>query len=91
MNGKQKKVLIAVAAVVLGMLLYPPFQWKGPGGSVASMGYHWIFAPPLYNDLVAPAMNPYAKTVNIGLLITQWIAVLIIGVIAYLFFKDSPP
>lgn len=78
MNGKQKKVLIAVAAVVLGMLLYPPFHSVGPGGRVVGMGYRWIFAPPLYD-----------RTLDIGLLITQWIAVLIIGAVAYLLFKDG--
>ncbi len=77
MNQKQKIVLTTVAAVVLGMLLYPPFHWKGPGGRVVGSGYHWIFAPPVWD-----------VEVNIGLLITQWIAVLIVGTIAYFILKD---
>ena len=76
MNQKQKTVLIAVAAVVVGMLLYPPFHWQGPGGRVSRAGYSWIFNPP------------YDFTVDIGLLLTQWIAVLIVGSIAYFMLKD---
>jgi hypothetical protein len=78
MNEKQKKVLIAIAAVVLGMLLYPPFQVRWRGGAVLKTGYGWIFAPD----------PEYAATVDIGLLITQWIAVLIVGGIAYFMLKD---
>lgn len=44
---------------------------------VVSQRYGWIFAPP------------YMATVDIGLLVTQWIGVLIIGAIAYFLFKDS--
>ena len=77
MNQKQKTVLIAVAAVVLGMLLYPPFHWQGPGGRVVGAGYGWIFAPPFDET-----------TVNIGLLSTQWMAALIVGSIAYFMWKD---
>ena len=78
MNRKQKKALIAVAAVVLGMLLYPPFHVRWTEGRVFRTGYGWIFAAP--SDM---------GTVDIGLLITQWVAVLIIGAIAYFLFKDS--
>ena len=46
MNKKQKTVLIAIAVVILGMLLYPPFHWRVAGGQVGSAGYSWIFDPP---------------------------------------------
>ncbi|HOD79761.1 MAG TPA: hypothetical protein PKI10_16025 [Syntrophorhabdus sp.] len=78
MNDKQKKVLIASAVTVLVMLLYPPFHVVWEGGKVLSMGYGWIFDPPIYS------------TVNTGLLLTQWVAVLIVGAIAYFLFKDKP-
>ncbi len=78
MNEKQKKVLIAVAAVILGMLLFPPFHVTVTGGVVVWNGYSWIFGPSDY---------PQA-TVNIALLITQWIGVLIVGGIACFLLKD---
>ena len=78
MNKKQKTALIAVAALVLGMLLHPPYHRQLPGGGVIGLGYGWIFEPPFVR-----------ATVDIGLLIAQWIAVLIVGGIAYLMLKES--
>jgi len=77
MNEKQKIVLVIVAVVVLAMLLYPPFHIVRDIG-VGGWGYSWIFNPPHFR-----------ATVNTGLLLTQWIGVLIVGIIAYLFFKDN--
>jgi len=77
MNDKQKIVLVAVATVILGMLVFPPFNQKWSQGQVFSRGYSWIFVPP---DDIA--------TVDIGLLITQWLAVLVIGGIACFLLKD---
>ena len=78
MNAKQKKILIAVAAIVLGMLLYPPLQEIRHGGAVARLGYGWIFDWAEHR----------AATVDVGLLITQWVGVLIVGGIAYFIMKD---
>ena len=81
MHKKQKRVLIAITVVILGMLLYPPFHWRGGGGEVASAGYSWIFDPP-------PSMSGLLATVDIGLLVTQWFAVLIAGGIIWFMLKD---
>lgn len=78
MNKKQRAVLILAAIVVLAMLLYPPFHQIGYRGQVGGMGYSWIFKPPYITT-----------TVDTGLLLIQWIAVLIVGAIAYFFFMDS--
>ena len=75
-NEKQKRLLIAIAAVVLGMLLFPPFHIRMTGGVVVWTGYSWIFGP--YRG----------ATVNIALLITQWIGVLIVGAIVWFLLKD---
>ncbi len=77
MNKKQRNVLIAVAVVVLAMLLYPPWQLKLSEGRVFGRGFGWLFAPS----------DPRA-TVDVGLLIAEWIGVLIVGGIAYLMLKD---
>lgn len=75
MNKKQKRVLIAVALVVLGMLVYPPWHFTS-NEIVVSQGYSYLF-------------NSHSMaTVDTGLLITQWIAVLIIGGISYFILKD---
>lgn len=76
MNEKQKWVLIATAAVILGMLLFPPFHVTGTGEGTINFGYSWILNPPYYR-----------ATVNIAMLITQWIGVLIVGGIAYFLLK----
>ena len=68
MNEKQKNILFTVAAVIFCMLLYPPFQNIHPriGGSL--YGYDWILN----------TISAYV-TVDIGLLLTQWVGVLLIG------------
>lgn len=76
MNEKQKKLLMVIVAVIFMMLLYPPYHVTGEGMS-AGIGYDWIFATP-----------PWMAAVNIGLLITQWVGVLIIGGICYLLLKE---
>src|SRR5262249_25898554 len=84
MNRKQKAVLIAVAGTVVGMLIYPPFHATLPGGAVRSVGYGLIVNPPTldrpYRDLTG--------TVDVGLLMTQWLGVVIVGGIAFVLFKD---
>ena len=81
MNKKQKTVLIAIAVVILGMLLYPPFHWRVAGGQVGSAGYSWIFDPP-------PSWTGVLATVNIGLLVIQWLGVLIAGGIIWFILKN---
>jgi hypothetical protein len=72
MNERQRKILIAVAALVGIMLIYPPFQVLGRG-----LGYSWIFSPP-----------HYAATINAGQLFIQWVAVAFIGAIAFFLSKE---
>ncbi len=45
MNPLRKKVLIAVAALVVVALFFPPWRCAHPMNK-ASMGYHLIFSPP---------------------------------------------
>jgi hypothetical protein len=82
MNEKQKTVLIVVASVVSAMLVYPPFHIIVTGGRVIGRGYSWILNLPVLS-------NGLYGTVDIGLLLIQWIAVLIVGALTYLFFMDS--
>lgn len=77
MAGKQKRLLIVVAAVIFMMLLYPPHRSPIGEGTYIGAGYNWIFAHGLDSGIV-----------NIGLLITQWVGVLIVGGICYLLLKE---
>jgi hypothetical protein len=80
MNEVQRKLLIAVGAVVLCMLLYPPYRVYGSGSyssSIRYVGYDWIF------DL------PSRATVDIATLVIQWLGVLIVGGIAYFILKTK--
>jgi hypothetical protein len=76
MNEKQKNVLIVVGVVILGMLLYAPYHYKGAEGVVVGAGYKWIFS------------DTDRAMIDVGVLLTQWIGVLIIGAIAYFMYKD---
>ena len=87
MNGKQKTISIVVIAIILAMLLFPPFQTKLPTGAIENLGYGLIFHPPVF-ELRYPSRGDLTGTVDIGLLITQWLGVLIVGAIAYFLVKD---
>lgn len=78
MNKKQRSVLIAVAVFIIATLLYPPWQINWEEGRVIGRGFAWLFAPP-----------DHRATVHIALLITEWVALLIVGGIAYLILKDD--
>jgi len=77
MNKVQKNVLVVVAIIVFGMLLFPPFQSIWSEGRVYGRGYNFIFNPPLN------------ATVDVGTLLVQWIGVLIVGGIAFFLLKDK--
>ncbi|MDD9856550.1 MAG: hypothetical protein OXU96_00630 [Gammaproteobacteria bacterium] len=76
-NQIQRNVLIAVAVIITGMLLYPPFHRIYANGITEGAGYHWLFDAP------------HLTTVDIGTLLVQWLEVLIIGGIAFFIFKDK--
>ena len=81
MNDKQKKVLIAVIVVMFFMLVFPPFHVMLSNGTVRNLGYSFILNP-------ASSSFGTVGTVDIGLLVTQWFGVLIIGTISFFLFKD---
>lgn len=78
MNDKQRKVLITVCVVIVGMLAFPPFHFRFGQGNSKSAGYSFLFDAPAGNT-----------SVDLGLLAMQWAAVLIVGAIAFVVFKDK--
>jgi hypothetical protein len=80
MNDMQKRLLIAVGVIVLGMLLYPPYRVYGVGDSANTLrdtGYALIFE------------LPFRAIVDIGTLLVQWVGVLIVGSIAFFLLKSK--
>jgi len=75
MNQNQKRILMVVIAMVFAMLIYPPFQIVHNNGLVFNMGYNWLIEPPQQWDVAA--------TVNVSMLLIQWIGVLIVGGLAF--------
>jgi hypothetical protein len=82
MNNKQKKVLMAVIAVVVAMLLFPPFHFVAVTGVKLNKGYDFLFSPPTLSSGIR-------CSVDVGMLLTQWLVVLIVGGIAFFMLKDS--
>ena len=83
MNQKQKRVVICAVAIVVIMILYPPFNLTLPNGMIINAGYGWVFNPPR-----TEWGSNYIPSVNVGLLVAQWIAVIVAGLAAYYFTKD---
>ncbi len=80
MNETQRKVLIIIGAIVLVMLIYPPYRTYGFGGNsnaVVNSGYAFLFE------------LPDRATVDAGTLLVQWVGVLIVGAIAFFFLKEK--
>lgn len=81
MNDNQKVVLVVVITAIAAMLLFPPFHLRGMYATI-NLGYGFLFSPPSYYDGTLGA-------VDIGMLITQWLGVLILGGIVFYMFKDK--
>lgn len=63
------------------MLAYPPFQVVVRNGVVFNMGYDWLIDPPKRGYIAA--------TVNVSMLLIQWIGVLVVGGLAFFLAKNS--
>lgn len=81
MNSKQQKLLIGMIAVIMLMALFPPFRFIGENGVILNAGYGFVFFPPTLGSFVAQ--------VHVGMLLTQWVGVLIVGGLAFLLFREK--
>lgn len=79
MNKNQRTVAVVVASIMLTMLLFPPFEAIRQYGKF-SLGYSFILMPPEFLG---------DGTVNIGLLLMEWVMVIVGGVMGWVFFKDK--
>ena len=79
MIKRQRQILFATAAVIVAMLLIPPFQYQNGPHELINLGYGFLFSPPIYaND---------AGTVDKGMLLVQWVAVALVGGILCFAFR----
>jgi hypothetical protein len=81
-GSSERLLLIAIATILMIMLAYPPFQLIMHNGVIINMGYDWIFDPPNRGSIVA--------SVNLAMLLVQWIGILLVGSIVYFLIKNSP-
>ena len=76
MNTRQRRILIAVAIVIAGMMLYPPFYYPRDGNNAVRHGYDWLLG------------DGWGR-VEVDLLLVQFLAVGVTGVIAYILSADK--
>ena len=82
MRDKQKTVITILIGVVVAMLMFPPFQFRVQNGVVLNLGYGFIFNPPLVNAAAE-------GSVNIGMLVVQWLGVIIVGGLILFMLKEE--
>ncbi len=78
MNDKQKIVIVAAGVLMLVMLLFPPFELIHQNATL-NQGYAFLLSPP-YSGLA---------TVNLKLLILQWIVLMVIAAIGWYLLKEK--
>ncbi len=76
--NKHNIFLIAGISILI-TLLFPPFEIFGKHGTKINKEYSFILMPPSHGDF-----GPMAS-VNINLLLTQWVGIILITLSAYLF------
>lgn len=82
MNMAQRLVLAIVAVLILGSFLYPPYHYLAPPGALLNLGYAPIFAPPRTRIGLA--------TVDVLMLVVEWMGILILGGVAWLLLRNAP-
>lgn len=80
MNQVQRKILKVALGVVGVTLLFPPFNFV-TSGATFGLGFGFLFSAPLYNS--------YAGTVDVGLLLTEWLAIAIVCGILWALKRDT--
>lgn len=90
-------IAIAVGLIMIGMLLFPPYQGTDEQGVTVNLGYSFIVNPPSfmaaeggYDIYSNYRSSKYVKgSVHFLMLLVQYIIVLLIGGIAYFFSKKE--
>ena len=75
LNNTQRKIIIAMIIIIVGMLLFPPFHLVNQAD--INLGYSFLFFPP-------DKYRPELVKIDALLLLTQWFGVLSIGALLVL-------
>lgn len=78
MNRNQQIAVAVGAVVVLLMMIFPPFHVQ-IRGTTFNMGYRFILDPPRSGNITA--------SVNVGMLLVQWVGALLLTALAFLALK----
>ena len=84
MNKNQRIVLLATAALLIVMILFPPFKSQYLQGVTVNAGYSFILTPPTYKL----GSSAYNSQVNLSLLGLQFVIVATVGGIICLALKS---
>jgi len=82
MNTNQKRICIAISALIMALIAYPTFQ-----NFVREDMFHTL-EHALVFDL--PTRGNMAPTVSVSMLLVQWAGILIAGGLTFCFAKSSP-
>lgn len=83
---KRKSIVFAALAIMVAMLLYPPFQAVATkSGAVSNLGYAWLFDPPW----IKVSGSIVRGSVNISMLFLQWFMVAVVAAIWISFGGDD--
>jgi len=85
MNKYQRIILLATAAILVAMLLFPPFKSQYMQGITVNSGYSFILTPPTYNL----TYNSFNSQVNLPLLGLQYIIIVTVGGLLCLALKSK--
>jgi hypothetical protein len=86
MNENQRKVLIITAALLIVMLLFPPFEQRVGQYLSINMGYSFLLDPPTY---VITYPRHDKATVNLSQLGLQLFIVTVAGGLLFFAFKSK--
>lgn len=80
MNRRQRRILFVAAAIIVAMLLFPPFQEHLRGGIIGNCGYGFLLSPPQSCD--------YA-TVDTSMLQAQFVGVVLVAGLLWFALRDK--
>jgi hypothetical protein len=86
MNKAQKVVLSVVAVVILVAGPFPPVHASAAGAATANYGYSSLFAAP--NPYTRGHGCPTAVTVDVPMLLTEWLGILPVGGLVFCVLGD---
>lgn len=83
-NMEARHIAIATAIAILLASAFPPFQIT-ISNRIVGLGYSFLFSPPLYRG-----SSQMIGSVDLGTLFAEYVGILAIGVLAWLFVTSMP-